>query len=235
MVAVATYYGPKVTGTGDPIDALMGFTGGDILRMPDGVPSGGEYDSYDLSRSEARRLVGGRLLSRRYGLPADVLAAAALENGCRHADTVDGFVAWYLAQGLAGLDVRRDGSRCAVDDMDPDAVVEYDAWCALTADGPTDDEYRDSLAALIERADAVPTPVVPVPVTGHGAPDLPAGAPSWVVEWFGRLEHAPKRAYLAAYAAHRLEGAPAPVEAASWAGKVRRQWANRETFHGKGV
>lgn len=79
MVAVATYYGPKLYGKGDPIDALMGFTGGDILRMSD-APSGGEYDSYDLSRSEVRRLVGGRLLSRRYGLPADVLAAAALEK-----------------------------------------------------------------------------------------------------------------------------------------------------------
>ena len=153
---------------------------------------------------------------------------------------MDGFVAWYLAQGLAGLDVRRDGSRCADGDTDPDAVAEYDAWCALTADGPTDDEYRDSLAALLERADSVPSPVVPVPVSGHGAPaaspELPVCAPVWVREWFGRLEHAPKRAFLAAYAAHRLAGAPAPVESAPWADKVRRQWANRDAFHaGRGV
>lgn len=227
-MTVARYYGPKVSPYGDPIDCLMGFTGGDILRMPDGG-AGGEYDAYDLTRGELRRLVGGRLVSRVHGLSADVLAAHALERGCRHAESVDGFVAWYLEQGLRGLDVRRDGSPCADGAGDPDRVAEWEAWQALESEGVTDDEYRDSLVQLLRVADGAPRKVGRV--AERRAPQ--GGWPGWVTEWHGSLVHPPKAEWFRAYAAFRLEGGVCPDMSVSWADKVRRQWDNREAFHGR--
>lgn len=115
--------------TADPIDRLLGLTGGDVLAPPPAnLPrSAGEYDAYRLmSRRDIRRLTAGGFLSSEHGLQPDVLAHMAKSDL-----SADDFVAWYCDEALRGMDWRataRQGTTWETRDRSidlPSTVVDY--------------------------------------------------------------------------------------------------------------
>lgn len=87
----------------DIIDALTTRCQGERLAPPAGT-TGGEYDHYTakVTAQQIKRLTAAGLISSR-GRRADVLAdVAGWDGDCSE------FVAWYVSEGLAGLDQRRD-------------------------------------------------------------------------------------------------------------------------------
>ena len=96
----------RVATTGHPsdiVDALMVRTRGEVLATP-AHATGGEYDCWPelVDRCTMRRLIASGLVSAAHGVPADRLADVAGWDG-----TPDTFVAWYLAEAVAGLDARK--------------------------------------------------------------------------------------------------------------------------------
>jgi hypothetical protein len=98
----------RVALTGDPsdrIDAMMHRSHGEVLAPRDARAKrleGGEYDALEqVSRGDLRRLTAAGLYSSRHGLPADVLA-----HRCDFDGSADEFVAWWVREGVAGLEDR---------------------------------------------------------------------------------------------------------------------------------
>ena len=105
-------------------------------------------------------------------------------------------------------------------------------------DGTTWAGTLDELAALLEVAPvkvtraARPTlataskvrPPVELDDVAHPTPAAARAEGSMLDAYLARLVHPPKQAYAAAYAAHLVDGAPAPAEPdAEWADSVRRK------------
>ena len=190
---------PVLTGDAcDPIDRLMLFTGGDILRVSG---DGGEYDDLTaglISTRDRRRLAGARLTGTSCGMPADVLheVVAEMYPPVRSLSPAE-FVGWYFDECLDGLSYRASARAGTV-------------W--HEQERPDDeDEGSDVLET------GTVSPVAPVAPSETHTGTVPA----WATDWVGRLVHPPKRALLLALIGHRWHGATRPtIPADEWAMKL---------------
>lgn len=151
----------------DIIDALIDRCGGERLAPPAGA-DGGEYDYLTegkVTSGQVRRLSAAGLISPR-GRRADVLADLAGWDG-----DVSSFVEWYVRQGLAGLDQRRErrtGDEWATQERPDDGtwpvlLVEYFDRLVFTAKRTYAEQYA---AHLLHGA---PLPVDPGSEWAHKA------------------------------------------------------------------
>lgn len=117
----------------DIIDAMMHRSGGAVLRAPHGA-DGGEYDDWQqFTRHDIRRLVGAGLIARGGWAPDQL---AMFFDGC-HDMNADQFCAWWMTEGLEGLDQRAERRASTVDYADlerPD-----DCWAELESQSMEDD------------------------------------------------------------------------------------------------
>lgn len=193
----------------DPIDRLMTVTCGEVLQLPGDECSGGEYDSFAAGAVSARvrrRLAGARLVSSHGGLRADELQQVAeLRLPALGGMNPDQFVAWYVAECVAGLDHRaagRDGVVRWEDQTEPDPDDELEPMAAPAVVGP----QRVHRAPSSSSVDLGPG----VAPCADDALSIP-GAPGWFVAWVLRTVHPPKVALLAELGRWAWANGPRPV------------------------
>ena len=191
---------PMLSGdASDPIDRLMAVTCGEVLQLPGDECSGGEYDSFAAGAVSARvrrRLAGARLVSSHGGLRADELQQVAeLRLPQLGGMNADEFVAWYVAECVAGLDHRaagRDGVRWE-DQTEPDPDDYEPPVSVHRAPSSSSVDLGPGVAPCADDALSIP------------------GAPGWFVAWVLRTVHPPKVALLAELGRWAWANGPLPV------------------------